>query len=372
LFAQLGGLGLGVTATKHLAELRDRSPEEAGRIAGGAMTTALLSYATMAAILAAAAEPLAAKGLNDASLAPLLRWMSIYLVIAGVNGVQVGVLAGFEEFRRIARINVGRALVYLPFTVAGAWFLGLLGVVLAMVGVALIVGVVFQVEVRRSARRWGTPMRYSLDRAHARIWWRFSLPAFLAGNLVIPATWVVNAILVHQPDGYAEMGVLNAATQWRALVILVPSVANRVILSVQSNLLGDGDSNRYDRATTGMLGFVTVVTSVFAGVVIVVAPYIMSAYGESFGEGASTLRWLALSWLCLAPTWVFWNVLVSSGRVWQGLVFNGIGGGILVMLAWAWREAGSVGIAQAYLVSAGIQLVIQGGHYAAWRRTKAA
>ena len=61
-------------------------------------------------------------------------------------------------------------------------------------------------------------------------------PAFLTTAVTLAATWGVNAVLVNQPNGYFHMGLFNAANQWRALGIFIPSVFNPATFSIQSNL----------------------------------------------------------------------------------------------------------------------------------------
>jgi len=364
LFSQLGCVGLGDTATKHLAEFRLSDPTRAGRIAGAAMTTAWISYATMAAVLATCATPISVSFLNAPSLAPLLRWTSLYLLASGIYGIQTGILAGLEDFRAIARISALRAVLNLPLTITCAWLFGLQGVVGIMVLMAVAMAVVSRLEVRRAAAQWRVPLCYRLDWSHAAVFWRFSLPSFLAGNLVVPASWAANALLVHQTNGYAEMGLLNAANQWRAVAVLIPGIASSVLLPIHSNLYSEGKYRQYRRSIIGNMALQAGVSTVVVGVCVLGARFVMSAYGQGFATGASVLVWLSLSWWFSAPSWILWGSMVASNRVWTGLLFNGIGAATLLTLAWMWGGQGAKGIAMAHCVSSGVQLLVQGWYFA--------
>jgi O-antigen/teichoic acid export membrane protein len=364
LFSQLGCVGLGDTATKHLAEFRVSDPTRAGRIAGAAMTTACISYATMAVVLAASATPIAVSFLNAPSLAPLLRWSSLYLLASGIYGIQAGILAGLEDFRALARLNALRAVLNLPLTIAGALLFGLEGVVGVMVLMAATMAVVSRLAVRRAAAQWSVPLCYRLDWSHAAVFWRFSLPSFLAGNLVVPASWAANALLVHQTNGYAEMGLLNAAHQWRAVAVLIPGIASSVLLPIHSNLFSEGRYRQYRRSIIGNIALQAAVSTVVVGVLVLGAGSVMSAYGHGFATGASVLVWLSFSWWFGAPIGVLWGAMVASNRVWTGLFFNGIGASTLLTLAWMWGVQGAKGIAMAYCVSSAVQLLVQGWYFA--------
>jgi O-antigen/teichoic acid export membrane protein len=370
LFSQLGGLGLGDTVTKHVAELRESDPAKAGQIAGAAMTTAWLSYSGMAAVLAIFAAPISSSLLNAPALCTPLRLSSLYLIAAGVNGVQVGVLAGLEDFKAIARINAMRAVVNLPVTIVAALWLGVDGVVGAMVLVMVATATLSRAEIRRAALKSNVALHYHVESSHVQIFWRFSLPAFLAGNLVVPASWVANAMLVHQPNGYAEMGLLNAANQWRALAVLIPGIASSVTLPIHSNLYGAVNRARYHRSVVANLGIQALLSALVVGTLVTLGPVVLEAYGREFRAGTSAFLWLALSWLFLAPNWIMWGVMVSSNRVWLGLFFNGIGAVTLLSFAWLWRSQGATGIAMAYCIAGLAQFALQGGHFVTWRKAQ--
>ena len=113
----LAGLGLGVTATKYVAELRTRDPARAGRIIALGCAVAIAAGGLLALGLVAYAPLLAAKTLNAPALAGELRIASVVLFFNAINGAQTGALSGFEAFRSIARINLARGLVTFPITV---------------------------------------------------------------------------------------------------------------------------------------------------------------------------------------------------------------------------------------------------------------
>jgi O-antigen/teichoic acid export membrane protein len=371
LFSQLGGLGLGVTAAKYSAQGRGGERAGVGRLLGGLLVLASLSYAISALVLVILAPQLAAL-LNRPSLTFPLRLSGFVLFLQGMDSIQTGILSGYEAFRALARVTMLRVLVNLPATVLGAYFYGLNGVVAAM-----IVSGVFSLSMNRIAlnqimRTEGITIRYGIDRAVMRPLWEFSLPAFLSATLTMASTWGLNAILVNQPNGYSQMGLFNAASQWRALGVFIPTVFNSAVLSIQSNLYASKERGSYHRSVTGNLMVQGAVAALVVAVLAGLAPYLMRAYGSQYQGAADVLVLLALGWSLLTPTWILWIAAISRGQVWWGFLFNAIGVACLFVFATMFVESGARGIALALLYAGLIQVALQCLHYYVSRRRDAA
>jgi O-antigen/teichoic acid export membrane protein len=159
-FGMLAGLGLGLTATKYIAERRMVNPTGAGQIVGLITQVAAVSGGTVALILFAIAPWLAARTLNAPNLSEELRIGCILLFLNTLDGMQVGVLAGLEAFRAITRVSVVRGLLSFPLLIAGIWFFGLRGAVVATVIVAAIGWLLSQAALRTECVRAGVPISY--------------------------------------------------------------------------------------------------------------------------------------------------------------------------------------------------------------------
>ncbi len=161
------GLGLGLTATKYVAELRSRDPERAGRIIALGCAVAIVSGGLLALGLLAYAPFLAAKTLNAPALADELRIASVLLFFNAFNGAQTGALAGFEAFRAIARINLARGLVTFPITVALVLLWRLPGAIWALAVTAAVTCLLSQLSLRRHCAALGIRPRSPLHGENA-------------------------------------------------------------------------------------------------------------------------------------------------------------------------------------------------------------
>jgi len=73
MFGIFAGFGLGLTATKYIAEFRNTDPERAGRIWGLINNTAVLTSLTASGLIILLASPISSKVLNAPHLSWLLR-----------------------------------------------------------------------------------------------------------------------------------------------------------------------------------------------------------------------------------------------------------------------------------------------------------
>ncbi|MFH1634310.1 MAG: oligosaccharide flippase family protein, partial [Chloroflexota bacterium] len=132
MFGVFAGFGLGLTATKHVAEFRQSDPERAGRIIGLSGLFAMGTGGVMALGLLIFAPWLAESTINAPHLVGVLRISALILFINALNGAQTGALSGFEAFKTIAHVNLFIGLISFPILVSGAYFGGLTGAVWAL------------------------------------------------------------------------------------------------------------------------------------------------------------------------------------------------------------------------------------------------
>jgi O-antigen/teichoic acid export membrane protein len=322
LLGIFAGLGLGLTSTKYVAELRSIDPERAGVILGLVNRVVLWSGAAMAAILFLLAPALATGILNAPQLVLELRIGCLLLFFNEINGVQIGSLAGYEAFRRIAAVNLLRGLAGLPIGVAGAWLFGLRGAVVAAVVAAAIGMALSHVALDREAKRHGIKITTHGMRREASILWHFSLPAFIASAVIGPVGWVGNAMLVNTPGGYGQLGIYNAASQWRTTVTFLPQVLGQAALPILSSLWGSG-RGRSTRRVLMMSVATSAVSAIPVAIVLIFASdFIMSLYGPGFAGNGAVLAVVALSVVLLTIQMPVGQMVAATGRMWVGAAMN--------------------------------------------------
>jgi len=322
LFGTLAGFGMGMAATKYVAEFRTSDPAKAGRIIGLASLTTWVSSGLMALVLAVFAPWIATNTLAAPQLADLLRVGSLLLLLGGVTGAQSGALSGFEAFRAISRINLIAGLLTFPLMLAGAWFAGVTGAIWAMVAVAGINAVLNWLALRTEARQFNVPLSYAGCFSEWSIFWSFNVPGVINAILYAFVGWAGMALVVQNPEGYADIGVYNAAMRIKQL----PEVFVGMILAPILPVLSDAFA-RKDMATCGktLVFAYAICTLVIVPISLLqtAAPMLtLIPFGASYLGGEGVVPWLMLSAVAYALMWPMGLILISMGRIWLALLIG--------------------------------------------------
>ena len=351
MFGVFAGFGLGLTATKHVAEYRQSDPDRAGRIIAISGLFAMLTGGVMALGLFIFAPWLAEHTINAPHLASVLRIGTLILFINALNGAQTGALSGFEAFKTIAYVNLFVGLISFPILICGAWFGGLTGAVWALAVNLGFNWLLNRVALRKEARRHSVPVSFKKCSVEWPILWKFSLPAVLAGSLGGPIYWVCSAMLVNQPNGYAEMGVYTVADQWFVMLLFIPGLLGRVVLPLLSERYSQEDTRQSAKLVVLSMKINLLVILPFVLLAGIASPYIMNLYGEEFRSGWPTLVVILLAAAILAAQTPVGQLVAASGRMWTGFVMNVAWAITFVLGAFMLAEGGSLGLAVAKAAS---------------------
>jgi O-antigen/teichoic acid export membrane protein len=340
LFSVVAAAGLGMTAAKHVAQFRKADRTRVGRLIGGASVFSAGSGLVIGLIVFVASPWLAVGVLADHSIGPWLRIGALIIVLEAMNAAQLGALQGFEAFRSIAKANFAVGVLQVPFLVGGAVTYGVPGVLIAM-GCVRVAGLGFNYWLlgRECAER-SIVISYRGIRAESGLLLSFGLPALMSSLVVVAVNWTGNAILARSLGGYEELGVFNAANQWRLVALWFPSSLGAIVLPILANLRGEQDDREYGR----MLRLSAMLNVAMACVICLpiglFATRIMTGFGDEFRDGETTLLLLLGSVVVAALNNVVGQALASRDRMWIGAGFNVLWGVTLVFSAWWWVGMG--------------------------------
>jgi O-antigen/teichoic acid export membrane protein len=126
------------------------------------------------------------------------------------------------------------------------------------------------------------------------------------------------------------MGVLSAASQWRAAIGFIPGVLGQFALPILSNLHGERDRVRYTQGLRWNLLLTTITAGAAALPVMVGAPLLMRAYGPGFAQGWPVLVLSAATAVISCVNGVVGTAILSRGSVWAGFAFNAMWAGVFI------------------------------------------
>jgi O-antigen/teichoic acid export membrane protein len=357
LFGVVAGAGLGLAATKFVAEFRSTDSARTGRCVTLATTIALVSGALMALVLLALSGVMAGTVLRAPHLTAELRIATGLVLFGTINGVQTGALVGFGDFRTLAVLSTIRGICLCSFLIAGIAIDGVRGGVVGLVlteAIAVLANHLALRRVRPAAVAWP-------DRAAAwgelRLMCRFSGWSLLGSICTMSAMWFANLVLVAQPDGYAALGVFNAAERWRQLLLFLPASFSPVILTMLSNLHGRSEPDAYRRLFGLNLAVSVGVVALPSIAVMWWAAPAMGLFGDAYAGGRTTLLILSASSVAVVLNNLFGQVLVSRGAVRGRFLLDALLAATLALASWqlipAYREDGmALGSAIAFALTA--------------------
>jgi O-antigen/teichoic acid export membrane protein len=273
------------------------------------------------------------------------------LFLGALTGAQSGGLAGFEAFKRIALVSFVSGVASFPLLVAGTILGGLQGAVWGLVAGAAVNWVLNRTALRKEAALASVPFGL---KGCGREWvtlWKFSLPAALSGVIVAPIYWATNSVLVNRANGYAEMGIFNAANQWFGALLFLPAVFGQVVLPALSERLGDEDRARAAKMVSLTIKLNLLVVTPLVLILCLVSPWVMGFYGHSFRAGWPTFVIVVVTADLLAVQLPVSQLIAASGRMWLGLSMNLGWALVFVLLTAAWVSNGATGLAAARLTA---------------------
>lgn len=361
MFGLLSGLGLDLTANRHVAQLKHEDPARAGRIVGLALLLVVAFGSVVSLAVAAFARPLAVHSLGAAHVAKYIRIASPILLLNAVVGVMSGALAGFEAFRRLNLVAAANATVLAVCTMVGAYFGGIEGALWGMLAAAAIGPVLYGATLADQCAESGVRVSFRGAWAERGVMGSFALPSLMAILLTGPVNWAAAALLVNAGGGFAELGVFNAAGQWRTLILFVPGAVGQVVLPLLSSLRVGSAGRQYLRVLRANMLVNLAIGLVLAAPVVLASPWIMALYGQSFRGHWLPLVLLAATAVVQAVVNVIGQAIASLGRMWWGFFLNLLWAVELLAGAKLMMRWGASGLAAAYLISYvlhGIQVAV--------------
>jgi O-antigen/teichoic acid export membrane protein len=351
--------GVGILATKYVAELRLAHPLRAGRViglcrAGSAMTGVLAS------ILVAVLAPVIAVDLMDQpALAPLIVMFSPYVLFSVLNIYQVGVLHGFGAFRHVTKYGALHGVAHLAGCASATAAYGLDGAIVAFVVSSILRWLLFAHLMRHVVA--GSGIRPSLHDAwgELRRLRDFAVPAALSCVVMLPAIWVPNLLLARLPAGTEEIGAYHAANQLRLLALQLPLMLNSVAVSVLNQQRGQGDHQGYKDVFWANL-WVTVSAGAITVLLLgVFSNDVLGLFGRDFARAQGLLLILLAAAMLEIIAAASYQHMQAHARMWPSLFAIVIPrDGALVGLSWLLAERfGALGVGWAYLCAASIACV---------------
>lgn len=319
-------LGLGFSSTKYIAGALQTDRRHVRSLANDAVNITLAFSALLALALAVAAAPLAAY-LKEPSLTEAFRALAVIIVFKAMNTTQNGVLAGFGDFREVAKNSVISGALMLAACVPLTYYLGLTGAFIALAASQGCNALLNYISIRRRL----STLTDQEESSHKRELILFSFPIALQELNYTVCNWG-GIMLLTKLSSVGQVGIYTATMQWNGIITFIPGLLSNVILSHLSGTTTDAKAHSHTLRT--MLGVNFITTLIPFVVIYLLAGWIAGFYGPTFAEMKAVMRVMMIATIFSACASVLYSELLSTGRNWLLLGFRIIQDVVILGIAW--------------------------------------
>jgi PST family polysaccharide transporter len=275
-----------------------------------AFWTGVATGALLTVLCVGLADPIA-RAFGEPRLAPVLRWLSLNFVIAGLSSTHKALLARSLRFKQlamralVAEIGAASVAISLAVTGFGVW---------ALVGQSLTAGV-FGVLTLWSVSGWRPGLTFR---------WRHFRELSLFGSNIVGYKLLnllqqrADSFLIGAFLGTVALGYYSVAYRiFHAITKILTSAMNSVAFPVFSRLQGDVERmRRVFYEATQLTGLVTL--PAFLGLAAIAPDAIPFAFGEQWGPSVPVMRVLTGVGILQSLTFFNGSVIKAVGKPsWQ-------------------------------------------------------
>jgi len=352
LFGSVAGFGMGLTATRHVAQYCRTDPARAGKLIALSGAVAWITSGTMAVLMVVTAPWLATHTLAAPQTAGLLRIGSLLLLFGAVSGAQTGALSGYEAFRTVAIVNSISGLLAFPLMTGGVMMGGIEGAVWGLVASQAAAWLLNAVALHRENRLAGVSVSLVGCWDERNVLTGFSMPSVMSGIVFGAVTWLSQAILVNQAHGYEALGVFNAAIRVKQLPESLLTMLMVPLLPMLSDFHGRRDGRSYSHTVRIALS-ISIGLVVSAALLQTAVPWLtLWPYGSEYAGHRRLVQWLMLHGTVIGLISPFGSMVTSTGRMWFGFAYSITWNACFLALSlWLVPAYGAEGLAAAQALS---------------------
>ncbi len=246
LFIIFGAAGLGLTATKYIAQFKKSDQEHVSSIY---ILTNFFAFGTGCLVTAAIfflSPTLANRTLNAPELTSTIQLGALLLFLAVIDSAQQGTLAGFEDFKSIAINTLIGSFSEAACMLIGGYFYGVNGAILGYGCGFIALYLTNNIAIRRNLHTLQIKPHISqLRKEDLKLLYTFSLPAALSSIMIAPTYWIIRTMLVRNTS-FSELAIYEAADQWKTIILFIPTAVSQIVLPILSSIVNE-DQKKYKK-----------------------------------------------------------------------------------------------------------------------------
>jgi len=274
MIALFSSFGLGISATKFIAEAKEYCPSKIRSIESSCIFITLIVSGVIACFVFLFANKISVL-IEAPHLTNILKWSAIAVVLNAINTTQIGILGGFKAYKITARNNVIAGIATFIATIPLAFYYGFIGAIVALLFSLTINCLINKLSIKALLPQ--EKERITKDQLFSIF--SFSLPIAMQESLFSITSWLISFIIIKYSN-YGELGLCSAATQWAAVLAFVPGALRNVALSHFSSASNDVGKSKNILKRLMQINFLSTMLPCFF--VWICSGIICSFYGEQF------------------------------------------------------------------------------------------
>lgn len=354
----LTGYGLGLTTTKYVAEYQFRDPRRTGSVISvTTVTTIIFSSFAVVILWLSAHWTVSYMNLKVGDTRDLYL-SGVLLIASAVWSVLQSALVGFQAFQKLTVNNTIYGTVTLVLSITLTFAFGITGSVIALSISAIVGAVLAGVDVVHLCKDRSVPLKIHYQRSDFSVLWEFSIPAYLSGIIVMPVMWWAFTMMSNRSYNASEVGLFNAADQWRTLILFLPQALGAVVLPFLSEAVGENNEKKYSNLLWVSAGVNVGIAVIFAGIISFLAKSIINAYGSEFADAYLILIILSTAAIPQSFASVLGQAFASRSKMWWGVFLNSVWAILVISTLYSIFEPTAIGLAKSLLLAYFVQALL--------------
>ncbi|HAV1413275.1 oligosaccharide flippase family protein [Vibrio parahaemolyticus] len=349
LFGTFAGLGLGQTAIKLISE--QSNIKSSKDVASKVIYVFLSSYIIMSVIVGCLAEKIIGLYNLEVGYVYLIYWAIPLMFFITNQSIMGSILIGLKNFKLNSIIQAAPGISFIVLLLTFDEFRtinDLLFMWTSSYVLSLLLFLFYYVRV-------GIENNSVFERISLKTIFSICIPITLSSLIVVPVNWYVNIILAGLDNGIEEIGLFNAANQWRNIIMFLPMMLSPVMLTHFNNKhVGDKYYKlKVNLIINGSVSFFIVLLLSFSNGIF---SYI---YSDGYSNIHELVMLIGISTALIVVNTCMGQFLIHINKVKKGLLFNTIWAVIYVFLIFTFKKHGAIGVGYALAGSYIIHTIVQ-------------
>ena len=348
-FVLFAGAGIGITLTRYTAIYQNKDKDRTGYMIKTLSVVNIILSAIVSIIILVFSDYISQLLSKEINISTYIKIISITIFFSSLALLWQSVLQGFEEFKRVAKIQIISHIIALVISgiITALW--GLNGAVLSMLLLQILLFIFSINTTRKICKNKKIKLKFRFDEEVKYAIKNVSIPAFLSSIFVNPIIWITNFLFI-QKFGYEEFAGFSICLQWMYIVNYIPQQLNQV-KPIYTQLYDSGQVKTMQKTVNKLTLFSILLVIAVVTILVIFKSFILKLYGEFYLTFGNTFIILLITNIFIVIQSQNFSVFQAIGKFWECLILNGIWAGTFLIAFILLYDKGAVGYAIAYLIS---------------------